>query len=168
MSSGSLRWCEQRQPDADVSYSFGSVLILLYPWLKAGHIIFVIFWVAGLFMLPRFYVYHQESAPGSDEEKRWIEREKKLRTIIITPAMILVWIFGLLLAYLIGAWSHPWFLAKFAIVVALSGYHGWMVDYGKKLEKGIRPVSGKALRIMNEVPGLAVVLIVVLVIVRPF
>lgn len=168
MSSGSLRWCEKRQPVADVSYSFGSVLILLHEWLKAGHIIFVIFWVAGLFMLPRFYVYHQESAPGSDEEKRWIEREKKLRTIIITPAMILVWIFGLLLAYQIGAWSQPWFLAKFAIVVALSGYHGWMVDYGKKLERGIRPVSGKALRIMNEVPGLAVVLIVVLVIVRPF
>ena len=151
-----------------MSYSFGSVLILLYPWLKAGHIIFEIFWVAGLFMLPRFYVYHQESASGSDEERRWIEREKKLRTIIITPAMILVWIFGLLLAHIIGAWSHPWFLAKFAIVVGLSGYHGWMVDYGKKLERGIRPVSGKALRIMNEVPGLAVVLIVVLVIVRPF
>jgi len=168
MSSGSLRWCEKRQPDADVSYSFGSVLILLYPWLKAGHIIFVIFWVAGLFMLPRFYVYHQESAPGSDEEKRWIEREKKLRTIIITPAMILVWVFGLLLAYTISAWSQGWFLAKFAVVVALSGYHGWMIDYGKKLEKGVRPVSGKALRIMNEIPGLAVVLIVVLVIVRPF
>jgi putative membrane protein len=151
-----------------VSYSFGSVLILLYPWLKAGHLIFVIFWIAGLFMLPRFYVYHQESALGSDEEARWIEREKKLRTIIINPAMILVWIFGLLLAHITGAWSQPWFLAKFAIVVALSGYHGWMVDYGKKLERGIRPVSGKALRIMNEVPGLAVVLIVVLVIVRPF
>ena len=151
-----------------MSSGFGSVLILLYPWLKAGHLIFVIFWIAGLFMLPRYYIYHQESAPGSDEEKRWIEREKKLRSIIITPAMILVWVFGLLLAHIIGAWTHPWFLAKFAIVVGLSGYHGWMIDYGKKLEKGIRPVSGKALRIMNEVPGIAVVLIVVLVIVKPF
>ena len=148
--------------------SFETVLILLYPWLKAGHLIFVIFWVAGLFMLPRFYVYHQESAPGSDEEQRWIVREKKLRKIIISPAMILVWIFGLLLAHVTGAWTQPWFLAKFAIVVLLSGYHGWMVDYGKKLERGIRPVSGRSLRIMNEVPGLAVVLIVVLVIVRPF
>ena len=63
---------------------------------------------------------------------------------------------------------EPWFLAKFAIVFALSGYHGWMVGYGRKLDGGIRPVSGKALRIMNEVPGIAVVLIVVLVIVRPF
>lgn len=151
-----------------MNHGLGSVLILLYAWLKAGHLIFVIFWIAGLFMLPRYYVYHQESAPGSDEERRWIERERKLRSIIITPAMILVWIFGLLLAYMTSAWTQGWFLAKFAIVVALSGYHGWMIDYGKKLERGIRPVSGKALRIMNEIPGIAVALIVVLVIVRPF
>ncbi|HYN45971.1 MAG TPA: CopD family protein [Allosphingosinicella sp.] len=151
-----------------MSHEIGSVLILLYAWLKAGHLIFAIFWVAGLFMLPRYYVYHQESPPGSDEEKRWIAREKKLRTIIITPAMVLVWLFGLTLAYMTGAWTQNWFLAKFAVVVALSGYHGWMIDYGKKLEAGIRPVSGKALRIMNEIPGIAVALIVVLVIVRPF
>jgi len=151
-----------------VSYEIGAVLSVLYLWIKAGHVIFVIFWIAGLFLLPRFYVYHQESAPGSDEERRWIEREKKLRTIIITPAMILVWLFGLFLAYTIQAWTQYWFLAKFAIVVGLSGYHGWMIDYGKKLEQGLRPVSGRALRIMNEVPGVAVALIVVLVIVKPF
>ena len=151
-----------------MSYQIGSVLTVLYLWIKAGHVIFVIFWIAGLFLLPRFYVYHQESAPGSDEEKKWIERERKLRTIIITPAMILVWAFGLFLAYTIQAWTQYWFLAKFAIVVGLSGYHGWMIDYGKKLERGLRPVSGRALRIMNEVPGIAVALIVVLVIVKPF
>jgi len=151
-----------------VTFQVGSILIVTYAWLKAGHLIFVIFWIAGLFMLPRFYVYHQESAPGSDEEQRWIEREKKLRKIVITPAMILVWTFGLLLAWTIQAWTQYWFLAKFAIVIALSGYHGWMIDYGKKLEQGLRPVSGRALRIMNEVPGIAVVLIVVLVIVKPF
>jgi putative membrane protein len=145
-----------------------SALSLTYAWIKAGHVIFVIFWIAGLFMLPRFYVYHQESAPGSAEEARWIERERKLRRIIITPAMILVWIFGLTLAWITGAWQQGWFIAKVLIVVALSGYHGWMVGYGKKLARGERPVSGKALRMMNEVPGLAVVLIVVLVIVRPF
>ena len=145
-----------------------SALTDTYLWLKAGHVIFVIFWIAGLFMLPRFYVYHQESAAGSAEEQRWIERERKLRGIIITPAMILVWILGLSLAWTTDAFSQNWFLAKFAIVVALSGYHGWMVGYGKKLAAGARPVSGKALRLMNELPGLAVVLIVVLVIVRPF
>ena len=151
-----------------MTYEIGSILIVTYAWLKAGHLIFVIFWIAGLFLLPRYYVYHQESAPGSEEEKKWVEREKKLRKIIITPAMILVWVFGLLLAYTIQAWTQYWFLAKFAVVVALSGYHGWMIDYGKKLERGLRPVSGRALRIMNEVPGIAVVIIVVLVIVRPF
>ncbi len=151
-----------------MTYDFGSALILLYAWLKAGHIIFVIFWIAGLFMLPRYYVYHQESAPGSDEEKRWIEREAKLRNIIITPAMILVWGFGLMLAYVTDAWTQGWFIAKFAIVFALSGYHGWMVGYGSKLAAGRRPVSGKALRLMNEIPGIAVALVVVLVVVRPF
>lgn len=146
----------------------GTALSLTYAWIKAGHVIFVIFWIAGLFMLPRFYVYHQESAPGSAEEGRWIERERKLRRIIITPAMMLVWLFGLSLAWITDAWHQGWFLAKFVIVLFLSAYHGWMVGYGRKLERGERPVSGRALRMMNEVPGLAVVLIVVLVIVRPF
>ena len=154
-------------------HEFGTVLIMLYVWLKAGHIIFVIFWVAGLFMLPRYYVYHQESRAGSDEERRWVERERKLRNIIVTPAMILAWTFGILLVWVnyrsgIALLREPWFLAKFAIVFALSGYHGWMVGYGRKLEAGSRPVSGRALRLMNEIPGIAVVLVVVLVIVRPF
>ena len=145
-----------------------TALSLTYAWIKAGHVIFVIFWIAGLFMLPRFYVYHQESAAGSAEEARWIERERKLRRIIITPAMLLVWAFGLALAWINEAWVLGWFQAKFVLVLALSAYHGWMVGYGRKLARGERPVSGRALRMMNEVPGLAVVLIVVLVIVRPF
>jgi putative membrane protein len=151
-----------------VIYDLQSALSLTYAWIKAGHVIFVMFWIAGLFMLPRFYVYHQETAPGSPEEKAWIERERKLRTIIITPAMILVWIFGLSLMWTIQAWTMGWFQLKFLIVLFLSGYHGWMVAYGRKLARGERPVSGRALRIMNEIPGLAVVMIVILVIVKPF
>ncbi len=151
-----------------MSYDGWAILTLLYAWLKAGHVIFVIFWIAGLFMLPRYYIYHQEAVPGSPEEQKWIERERKLRNIIISPAIVLVWIFGLTLAFVTEAWGQGWFLAKFAIVLALSGYHGWMIGYGKKLAAGARPVSGKALRLMNELPGIAVVLIVVLVIVRPF
>jgi len=146
----------------------GAALILTYAWLKAGHVIFVIFWIAGLFMLPRYYVYHQEAAPGSEEEKRWIERERKLRQIIISPAMILVWGLGLSLAYVTQAWQQNWFIAKLALVLLLSAYHGWMVGYGRKLAAGERPVSGRALRLMNEVPGIFVVLIVILVVVRPF
>jgi putative membrane protein len=151
-----------------VIYDLQAALSLTYAWIKAGHVIFVIFWMAGLFLLPRYYIYHQESAPGSAEEKKWIERERKLRSIIITPAMILVWIFGLMLMWTIQAWTMHWFQAKFLLVLVLSGYHGWMVAYGRRLARGERPVSGRSLRIMNEIPGLAVVLIVVLVIVRPF
>ena len=149
-------------------YDWGHALTLTYAWIKAAHVIFVIFWIAGLFMLPRYYVYHQEAPVGSAEERKWIERERKLRNIIITPAMVLVWIFGLTLAYTIDAWSQGWFHAKLLIVLLLSGYHGYMVGYGKKLARGERPVSGKALRIMNEIPGVATAIIVILVIVKPF
>lgn len=148
--------------------SWSTLNAVLYPWIKSAHIIFVIFWVAGLFLLPRYYIYHQEAAPGSPEEQRWIERERKIRNIIITPAMVLVWIFGLLLAYMLGAWTQGWLHAKLLLVLGLSAYHGYMIGYGKKLERGIRPVSGRALRIMNEVPGVAVVIIVILVVVKPF
>lgn len=139
-----------------------------YPWVKAAHLIFVIFWIAGLFMLPRFYVYHQPVAPGSAEDRLWIDRERRLRSIIITPAMIIVWIFGLMLAFNIDAFAQGWFHAKFAAVLALSGYHGWAIGYGKKLAKGHRPHSDKALRWMNEIPGIATAVIVILAIVKPF
>ncbi len=149
-------------------YDWSIFFSLTYAWIKAGHVIFVIFWMAGLFLLPRFYVYHQESEPGSDEEARWIERERKLRNIIITPSMMLVWIFGLSLAFIGELWGQGWLQAKFAVVLALSAYHGWMIGYGKKLARGERPVSGKALRLMNEIPGIAVAVIVILVVVKPF
>jgi putative membrane protein len=139
-----------------------------YPWVKAAHITFVIFWMAGLFLLPRFYVYHQETTPGSAEDRAWIEREDRTRTIILTPAMIIVWLLGLLLAVNVDAFHQGWFHAKLALVIALSGYQGWISAYGKKLASGKRPLGNKALRIMNEVPGIAAALIVVLVIVRPF
>lgn len=139
-----------------------------YLWVKAAHVTFVIFWLAGLFMLPRFYVYHQETAVGSAEDRAWIERESRVRSIILTPAMILVWILGLLLAFNIGAWGQAWFSAKLAFVVLLSGYQGWLGVYGKKLARGERPLSSRAVRAINEIPGVAAAIIVVLVIVRPF
>lgn len=137
-------------------------------WVKAAHIIFVIFWMAGMFMLPRFFVYHQESAPGSPEDARWTDRETRLRRIIITPSMIVVWVLGLTLAFNADAFSQGWFHLKFAVVLALSGYHGWMVGYAKKLAKGERPLSERTLRLLNEVPGIAAAIIVILAVVRPF
>jgi protoporphyrinogen IX oxidase len=141
---------------------------LAYPWVKAAHVTFVIFWLAGLFLLPRLYVYHQESAPGSPEDRAWIERESRVRSIILTPAMLVVWILGLMLAFNIDAWGLGWFSAKLGLVVALTGYQGWLGAYGKKLARGERPLSGKVVRLLNEIPGIAAALIVVLVIVRPF
>ena len=148
--------------------SLGYILSVTYLWIKAAHVIFVIFWIAGLFMLPRYYVYHQESSPGSAEERRWIDRERKLRSIILTPAMVLVWILGATLASVGHWWASGWLSLKLLIVVALSAYHGWMIGYGRKLSRGERPVSGRALRLMNEVPGIATAAIVILVIIKPF
>ena len=141
---------------------------LAYPWVKAAHVTFVIFWLAGLLLLPRLYVYHQESTAGSAEDRAWIEREARVRSIILNPAMAAVWILGLMLAFHIGAWSQGWFHAKLLLVVALSAYQGWLGVYGKKLARGERPLSSKAVRMINEIPGVAAALIVVLVIVRPF
>lgn len=139
-----------------------------YPWVKAAHITFVIFWMAGLFLLPRFYVYHHATSAGSVEDRNWIEREARVRSIILTPAMVIVWILGLILAFNIGAFGQHWFNAKLLLVVLLTGYQGWLGSYGRKLANGERPFSNKTLRIMNEVPGIATALIVVLVIVKPF
>jgi putative membrane protein len=147
---------------------YAGFLGLAYLWVKAAHVTFVIFWLAGLFLLPRFYVYHHETAVGSPEDRAWIEREGRVRSIILTPALIAVWILGLMLAFDRGIWGEGWFWAKLALVVALSGYQGWLGFYGKKLASGERPLSNRAVRMINEIPGVAAALIVVLVIVRPF
>lgn len=143
-----------------------------YPWVKAAHVIFVIFWMAGMFMLPRFLVYHQEAGIGTPEAERWIERERKLRVIIVTPSILLVWILGIVLALNIGIFDGQpglgWLHAKIALVILLSAYHGWAVGYSKKLARGQTPLSGRQLRMLNEIPGIAVALIVILVVVRPF
>ena len=144
------------------------ILATLYLWLKAGHVIFVIFWMAGLFMLPRFFVYHQEADPGSGEEARWITRENKLLKIILLPSIILVWALGIALAVTTGAWTQGWLHAKLVFVLLLSGYHGYLAGYAKKLARGERPLAGKKLRLLNEVPGAAVAVIVVLAVVKPF
>ena len=143
-----------------------------YLWVKAAHVIFVVFWMAGMFMLPRYLVYHQEALGDPGQETLWIDREKKLRTIIITPSIILVWALGLLLAANIGLFNGQpglgWLHAKLVFVLMLSGYHGWAVGYSKKLARGKTTMTGRQLRMVNEVPALLLALIVILVIVRPF
>ncbi len=138
-----------------------------YPWVKAAHVIFVIFWMAGLFMLPRFLAYHLETPSDSPENALWIERERRLVAIILNPAMVIVWALGLALAINIGAYAQHWFQLKFVVVFLLSGYHGWMSAFSKRLARGERGVSGRTMRLLNEVPGIAATVIVVLAIVGP-
>ena len=141
---------------------------MIYLWLKAGHLVFVIFWMAGLFMLPRYFVYHQEADPASGENAVWTDRERKLLKIILWPSLAVIWILGLALAMTTGAFSQGWFHAKLALVLALTGYHIWLAGYHKALARGERRLTGRRLRLLNEVPGVAAALIVVLVVVRPF
>ena len=143
-------------------------LAMIYFWLKAGHIIFVVFWMAGLFMLPRLFVYHQETDPESPDNAGWIERERKLIRIILMPSIGMVWALGLALSLAVEAWSQGWFYPKLALVIALSIYQSYLTAYAEKLARGERALSGKRLRLLNEVPGVAVALIVILVVVKPF
>lgn len=137
-------------------------------WVKAAHVTFIIFWIAGLFIVPRYYIHHHATTPGSSEDRAWIEREDRARTVILLPAIVISWVLGLALAFNSGAFSQGWFHAKFLLVILLSGCHGWVISYGKKLAAGQRPLEGRTLRMINEVPALFTILIVVLVIVRPF
>ncbi len=144
------------------------LLSSIYLFLKSGHVIFMVFWLAGLFMLPRQAIYILDHAPGSPGEAKWATRMGKLRKIILTPAMIIVWVLGLLMAYSGGWFSSGWLHAKLTLVLILTGYHGWLVAQTKKMARGERPLSEKQLRMIGEVPGLLLVLIVVLVYLKPF
>lgn len=142
-----------------------------YLWVKAFHIIFVIFWMAGLFILPRYLVHHQE-ALGSPQEADWVRREALLRRMILTPSLVVVWALGLLLAAHLGLFDGQpglgWLHAKLTLVVLLSGYHGWAVAYARRLARGEGRLSSRTLRIVNELPALAAIGIVILAVVKPF
>lgn len=140
----------------------------IYLFLKAGHVIFMVFWLAGLFMLPRQCIYMLDHASGSPGEAKWAERMGKLRKIILTPSLIIVWVLGLSLAYAGGWLSDGWLHAKLTLVLALTGFHGWLVAQTKKMARGARPLTEKQLRMIGEVPGLILVLVVVLVYLKPF
>ncbi|MBA4767820.1 MAG: CopD family protein [Porphyrobacter sp.] len=144
------------------------VLSSIYLFLKSGHVIFMVFWLAGLFMLPRQCIYMLDHEPGSKGEAKWAERMGKLRKIILTPSMIIVWVLGLSMAIGHDLFSQGWLHAKLALVLVLTGYHGWLVGQTKKMARGERPLSEKTLRMIGEVPGILLILIVLLVIFQPF
>ncbi|MEE4201220.1 CopD family protein [Erythrobacter sp.] len=145
-----------------------SALLEIAIWLKIGHVTFMVFWLAGLFMLPRQCIYMLDHAPGSPGETKWATRMGKLRRIILTPSLLVVWALGLVMAYAYGYFSDGWLHVKLLLVLILTGYHGWLVGQAKKMGAGQRPLSEKTLRLVGEVPGLLLVLIVLVVYLRPF
>jgi putative membrane protein len=147
-----------------------------YPWILAFHLISVMFWMAGMYYLPRLYVYHAE-AYEMDEKGANTETvatfevmELKLLRIIINPAMIAAWIFGLLLLFSPGliASSGAWLPVKLLAVVILSVYHGFLARWRKQFLAGTAPHSSVFFRKINEIPPILTVLIVIMVIVKPF
>lgn len=146
------------------------LLSSLYPWIKAFHVISMVAWMAGMFYLPRLFVYHCETVPGSAESERFKVMERRLLKQIINPAMIATWTFGVLLVLIPGVidWGWGWWYVKLTAVVLLSGFHGMLVRWWRDflVDGNVRPK--KFYRIANEVPTLLLILIVIMVIVRPF
>lgn len=141
---------------------------MLYPTLKSLHLISLIAWMVGLLYLPRLFVYHADSPNGSMQSETFKIMERRLLKAIITPAMIATWIFGLWLAWEIGAFRQGWLHAKLVFVLLLSGLHGFLAATVRRFATDANTRPAKFYRILNEVPTLALIAIVVLVVFKPF
>lgn len=137
-----------------------------YLWLKAGHIIFVVCWMAALFYLPRLFVYHVAAKKGGELSETLKIMEYRLNRFIMLPAMILTFFFGILLAFIPGILT-PSLHLKFLIVLILGGYHGFLVKCLKAFQKDKNTHSEKFFRVINEIPSFLLIIIVVLVVVKP-
>lgn len=146
-------------------------LIAMYPWLKAGHIISVISWMAGIFYLPRLFVHHSEKVEvPSQTDRLFSMMESKLLKVIMTPAMLATWGFGLSLAVIPGVldWSDIWPWVKLISIIAMTWFHFWLAKRQRDFELGDNQLTGKTYRIINEVPTVLLLVIVIMVVVRPF
>ncbi len=147
------------------------LLIDLYPWTKSLHVISVIAWMAGLFYLPRLFVYHVEQVPsGSETDEMFQTMERRLLRAIMNPAMIATWLFGLLLVFTPGIvdWGSVWPWSKALAILVMTWFHHWCGLRRKDFIAGKNTRSGRDYRIMNEVPTILLIIIVVSVIARPF
>ena len=140
----------------------------MYEWVKAFHIIAVIAWMAGMLYLPRLFVYHCETTPGTPEYDRFVVMERKLMRVIINPSMAAVWVLGLLLATALNTWGDGWFQVKLSLVIGLSALHGAFSMFRKQFEQGKNTRSQRFYRIINEVPAVLMAVIVILVVIKPF
>ncbi len=140
----------------------------MYEWVKALHVIAVIAWMAGMLYLPRLFVYHCEAEIGSKQSETFKVMERRLLKAIINPAMIATWILGLYLAWA-GQWfASGWLHAKLLLVVLMSGVHGFLSARVRDFARDRNTRSQKFYRIINEVPTVLMILIVILVVVKPF
>ena len=146
------------------------LLLRLYPWTKALHIISIIAWMAGMLYLPRLFVYHCDAAPGSESSERFKVMELKLYRLIMTPAMLTTFLFGTALALTPGVvdWSEGWFYVKILCVILLAGVQGMMSRWRKDFLADRNRHPQKFFRIMNEVPTLLMIVAVIMVVVKPF
>lgn len=141
----------------------------IYPWTKALHIISVIAWMAGIFYLPRLFVYHVEKVEkGSETDRLFQEMERKLLRLIMNPSMIGVWVFGLALVFTPGivVWSEIWPWIKAAAVLGMTWFHHWLGYRRKEFVAGTNTRSGRTYRLMNEVPTVLLVIIVFSVVLK--
>ena len=145
-----------------------SFLAALYPWTKALHILSVIAWMAGMLYLPRLYVYHADAPPGSDKSETFKIMERRLLKGIINPAMGVTWVLGLYLAWDGGWFASPWLHVKLAAVIAMSALHGYFVRGWRAFAEDRNTRTAAHWRLMNEVPTLLLIIIVIMVIVKPF
>ena len=140
----------------------------MYEWIKALHVIAVIAWMAGMLYLPRLFVYHADAAPGSDKSETFKIMERRLLRAIINPAMIVTWLAGLYLVWAGHWYGAGWFHVKFLLVLLLSGVHGFLSRAVRDFAADRNQRSQKFYRIINEVPTVLMILIVILVVVKPF
>jgi putative membrane protein len=142
----------------------------LYLWIKALHVVAVISWMAAMLYLPRLFVYHASLVPGPHagaQSETFKVMERRLLKAIMTPAMIATWIFGLILVWQSGYYAAGWLQAKVALVLAMSGIHGWLARMVKDFAADRNTRGHKFYRVLNEAPTLLMVVIVVLVVVKP-
>lgn len=148
-----------------------SALTIVYPWVKSLHVISLIAWMAGLFYLPRLYVYHVGLVRGSTESERFKIMERRLLKQIMLPAMIATWVFGILLMLTPGIidWTHfNWWHIKFLMVILMSGFQGALGKWRRVFLEDRNQKTERFYRIANEVPTVLMIVIVIMVIARPF
>ena len=140
----------------------------MYEWLKAFHVIAIIAWMAGMLYLPRLFVYHCEAEAGSRQSETFKVMERRLLTVITNPAMAVSWVLGLWLAWTGGWYAAGWLHAKVALVLVLSGVHGFFVRCVREFGADRNRRPQKFYRIINEVPTILMIVIVILAVVKPF